>query len=72
MDIHPPTKGKDILVVNCYRPPQGHISECLRYLEAGLLELGLNKTDIFIIGELNMNMLDTKKKLYKLLITLSS
>ena len=54
--------GKEIIIVNCYRPPQGDITECLRHIEEGIYEVYLNKADLFIIGDLNMNVLDKKDK----------
>ena len=54
--------GREIIIVNCYRPPQGDLKECLELLNKGLNEIDMNKCDIFIIGDLNMNVLDKKDK----------
>ena len=54
--------GREIIIVNCYRPPQRDINECLGYLNKGLNEINLNKCDVFIIGYLNMNILEKKDK----------
>ena len=43
--------GKEIIVVNCYRPLQGDIKECQKYLADDIVEIDLTKTDIFIIGD---------------------
>ena len=54
--------GREIIIVNCYRPPQGTVKECLELLNKGLNEIDLNKCDIFIIGDMNMNVLDKGNK----------
>ena len=54
--------GKEIIIINCYRPPQGDLKECLNYLNVGLNEIDLDKSDVFIIGDLNINFFDKKDK----------
>ena len=54
--------GREIIIVNCYRPPQGDLNVCLRYLNKGINEIDLEKSDVFIIGDINMNVLDKKDK----------
>ena len=54
--------GREIIIVNFYRPPQGVMQECLELLNKGLNEVDMNRCDIFVIGDLNMNVLDKKEK----------
>ena len=54
--------GREIILVNCYRPPQGDIEVCLRLLEERLVEFDLSKVDVFILGDLNINIFDKKDK----------
>ena len=54
--------GKEIIIVNCYRQPQGSIKECLSFLEEGLNQINLDRADVFIIGDLNLNVLNGNDK----------
>ena len=50
---------KDVIVCNVYRPPEGKPDKAISYLDDCLRELDLNKNDIFIMGDINI---DYKKK----------
>ena len=49
-------------MVSCYRPSQGDIKECQKYLKDTIEKIDLKKNYIFIIGDLNIIILDKKDK----------
>ena len=52
--------SKDIIFCNIYRPPSGNLKLCLDHLEICLSSINANKTDIFIMGDINVDHLDKK------------
>ena len=47
---------KDIILVNCYRPPTGDVENFVNNLEEGLAVLDLNRFDIFVLGDMNVDL----------------
>ena len=42
-----------------YRPPQGNVSNCIDFLVDVLIKnIDLHKTEVFLIGDLNLDILD--------------
>ena len=52
--------SKTIIIGNLYRPPQGNIDNFTRVLENVLSNIDLTKNEIYIMGDLNVDMLDKK------------
>ena len=46
---------KDIVICNIYRPPNGKLDKTIKYLENCLSSINSNKTDIFLIGDFNVD-----------------
>ena len=59
-----------ILIANIYRPPQGNIDNFTQVLENILINLELTKIELFIMGDLNIDMLDKKNISTKRIIEL--
>ena len=55
------THCKDVVICNIYRPPQGKLDKALKYLEECLGNINTNKDEIYILGDLNVDV-KTKKK----------
>ena len=51
---------RNIVLATVYRPPQGNIKNFIKYLENTLNQLQLEKTDIFFLGDFNIDFLDKK------------
>ena len=51
---------KDIVVCNIYRPPAGNLVKCLEYIENCYSAINTAKTDIFILGDFNVDVKNTK------------
>ena len=51
---------KTILIGNLYRPPQGSIDNFTQVLEDIIVNLDLTKIELYIMGDLNIDMLDKK------------
>ena len=56
---------KDIILCNIYRPPSGKINECVDYLERCLSSINTNKTDVFILGDVNVDYSKRRTADYK-------
>ena len=50
--------NKTILIGNLYRPPQGNVSNCSEYLENVLTNIDLHKIEVFLMGDLTLDILD--------------
>ena len=57
------------IIVNCYRAPQGDIKECQKYLSDAIDKIDITKTDIFLIGDLNIDILDKKNEIIQNVVT---
>ena len=62
--IHRP-RCKNIVICNLYRPPKGDLKNALIYLNNCLRALNLYKTDLFIMGDLNINYQNKSSPGYK-------
>ena len=62
--IHRPN-SKVIVVCNIYRPPSGDLNRAISYLDECLKSFNLNKTDIFLMGDFNVNYKNKKSPNYK-------
>ena len=60
--------NKTILIGNLYRPPQGNAQNCINILENILSNIDLQKTEIFLMGDLNLDIFDKNIKLAKELV----
>ena len=56
---------KDVVVCNVYRPPTGVLAKAVTYFEDCLVTLNLRKSDIFILGDMNVNYMNKKSPDYK-------
>ena len=45
----------DIVISNIYRPPNSELLKCIEYLEDCLASINTNKTDVFFLGDLNVD-----------------
>ena len=65
--IHRPN-CKNVIMCNVYRPPSGNLKKAVKYLEDCLKTLNLNKIDLFLLGDFNINYKNKRspdfKKLY--------
>ena len=62
--------NKTILIGNLYRPPQGDIEKCIEYLDDVLSDIDLDKIEVILMGDLNIDILDTNKNAGKDLINM--
>ena len=60
MDCQHQKTNKTILVCNLYKPPQGNIDNFIGLLEEQLVSLDLNKSEVTLMGDFNI---DIKEKL---------
>ena len=60
--------SKIILIGNMYRPPQGDVDIFIQYLENVFDDIDLDKTEIFLMGDFNIDFLDKKDVKCKKLI----
>ena len=50
-------KMRDLIIANVYRPPQGNVKNCCKYIRSCLDDLdNMKKKDIFNLGDFNINM----------------
>ena len=52
--IHRP-QSKNLCVCNMYRPPNGDLAKAILYLEECLQTLNMAKTEVFLLGDMNVN-----------------
>ena len=51
---------KLILIGNVYRPPQGNMEKFTQVLENSLLQIDMTKTELYIMGDFNIDMMDSQ------------
>ena len=56
---------KNILFVNIYRPPQGNVDNFIKTLDQALEKINLNKKEIVMMGDFNIDFLDKPNKATK-------
>ena len=56
---------RDIIIGNMYRPPSGNLDLAIAYLDETLKSLNLQKVDIFLLGDLNINFKNKKSAEFK-------
>ena len=56
---------KDIVVCNAYRPPKGDVMKAITYLDDCMKTLNLQKVDLFLLGDLNINYKNKQSPDYK-------
>ena len=52
--------NKLILIGNIYRPPQGSMERFIQVLENSLLQIDMTKTELYIMGDFNIDMMDSQ------------
>ena len=62
---------KTIVVGNIYRPPQGNVDSFIQVLEDTLDCYDLNRTEIYLMGDLNIDIMDKKNPSTKKLVDLT-
>ena len=62
--------NKTILLGNLYRPPQGDILNCLEIIENKLSDINLQKIEIILMGDLNVDILDKQNNAAKDLVNI--
>ena len=60
--------NKTILIGNLYRPPQGNAKNCIDMIEHTLSNVDLQKVEIILMGDLNLDLLDKNNKFAKELV----
>ena len=60
--------NKSILLGNLYRPPQGDVLTCLEIIENKLSDINLQKVEVILMGDLNIDLLDLHSNIAKYLI----
>ena len=56
---------KDIIVCNVYRPPYGKLDSFVSYMEECIKGLDLNKVELFVMGDMNVNNMSKKTRDFK-------
>ena len=56
---------KNVVVGNIYRPPNGNFKKAIDYLEECMLSFDLDTTELFILGDLNVNYKNKLSAEYK-------
>ena len=62
--------SKTILIGNVYRPPQGNVDKFIQVLDNYFSELDLSKFEIFLMGDMNIDLLDKNNEAGKKLLNL--
>ena len=62
--IHRPN-CKNVVICNVYRPPTGDLEKAVNYLEDCLKTLNMNKINLFIMGDFNVNYKNKSSANYK-------
>ena len=63
--------SKSILIGNMYRPPQGNVDNFIQVLENAFNELDLSKLELYLMGGINIDMLDKQTESYRKFTTLT-
>ena len=56
---------KNVVICNTYRPPNGNMKKGIDYLDECLKTLNLEKTNLFMLGDFNINYKNKKSPSYK-------
>ena len=62
--IHRP-HCKNVVICNVYRPPCGNLEKAVDYLDGCIKQVNLSKTNLFIMGDLNVNYKNKSAACYK-------
>ena len=62
--------SKQLVIGNIYRPPQGNIEAFIKYLEDILTEINLDRIELLLMGDFNIDFLDKNDTSYKKLLDL--
>ena len=66
-------KMRDMIIANVYRPPQGNVKNCCKYIRSCLDEFdNMAKKDIFLLGDFNINIIKKSSTECKDLLNLMS
>ena len=60
--------NKTILLGNLYRPPQGDAKKCIEIIENKLSDINLQKTEVILMGDLNIDLMDSRNNIGKDLV----
>ena len=63
--------NKTILLGNLYRPPQGDVSKCIDFLDNVLSDIDLQKIEVFLMGDLNLDISDKNNAMVKSLLNMT-
>ena len=69
VSIHQPN-SKIIFIGNLYRPPQGNVDNFIQTFENILTKVDLTKIELYVMGDINIDMLDKKNISTKNLVEL--
>ena len=56
---------RNMIVCNIYRPPGGKMAKCIEYLELCRGSVNINKTDVIVLGDLNVDFANKATADYK-------
>ena len=62
--IHRP-QSRNICICNLYRPPNGNLTKAISYLENCIQTFNLSKTEVILMGDLNVNYVNKGSPSYK-------
>ena len=63
--------NKTILLGNLYRPPQGDATKCIDFLDNILSDIDLQKVEVFLMGDLNLDTMDRNSASCKKLLNMA-
>ena len=56
---------KDVVICNMYRPPSGNLDKFIDYMDECLKSLDLDRNEIFLLGDVNVNYKNKVSREYK-------
>ena len=56
---------KNVIICNLYRLPKGDLKKALKYLDDCLKSVNMGKSDVFILGDINVNYKNKSSLVYK-------
>ena len=62
--IHRPN-CKNVFVCNTYRPPSGDLKKAISYLDECLKTINIRKSEVFILGDMNVNYKNKRSPIFK-------